>query len=78
MTSRVSVIHPSQPRIGVGTGSNYDSILLRSFQQRRQPTFRRDGGTQLGGSLKRRRRRRYHRKYKRNPKRYRSTKYQLR
>lgn len=75
MTSRVSVVHPSQPRIGVGTGSNYDSILLRSFRQRRQPTFRRSG-TQVGGGVKRRRR--YHRKYKRNPKRYRSTKYQLR
>ena len=75
MTSRVSLIHPSQPRIGVGTGSNYDSILLRSFRQRRQPTFRR-GGSQVGGGVKRRRRR-YHRKYKRNPKRYRSTKYQL-
>ena len=76
MTSRVSLIHPSQPRIGVGTGSNYDSILLRSFRQRRQPTLRRSG-TQVGGGVKRRRKR-YHRKYKRNPKRYRSTKYQLR
>lgn len=75
MTSRVSAIHPSQPRIGVGTGSNYDSILLRNFGQRRRPTINRRRN-QIGGVLKRKRR--HHRKYKRNPKRYHSTKYQLR
>lgn len=76
MSSRVGIIHRSQPRIGVGTSSNYgmDAFMNRNFRQRRLPSPARP--TQRGAGIGRRLPRRRYKK--RNPKRYRSTKYQLR
>lgn len=74
MSSRVSIIHRSQPRIGVGTSSNYGMDGLRNFRQRRLPNSSRP--SQRGAGIgKRLPRRRYK---KRSLKRYRSTKWQLR
>ena len=54
MTSRVSYVHSSQPRIGVGTSSHYgDSMLGLAFQQRRKRTPGRRSYQSGGGIGKR-------------------------
>ena len=52
MSSRVGMIHPTQPRIGVGTSqNNVDSVLSQVIRQRRRRRPQRGGGI-----IKRRRR----------------------